>query len=86
MSNPTITVYERTTSYCGMCKATFLKLDALGLEYQTRALEDQPDEWVKAHQAAGRMQAPIVVAEYESGGSIEISGFRPDLLGSLEVK
>lgn len=69
-----------------MCVATKKKLDKLGLEYSAKAIEEESDEWLQGHKDAGRMQAPIVVAEYESGGSIEISGFRPDLLETLEAR
>ena len=69
-----------------MCVATKKKLDLLGFEYEVKAIEDQPAEWLHAHKSAGRMQAPIVEVTYPSGGSIEWGGYRPDLIGKLEVR
>ena len=86
MSNQTITVYEKTSSYCGACVMTKRKLDQLGHDYKVEAIEDQPAEWLLAHKTAGRMQAPIVEIEYPSGGSIEFGGYRPDILNELEKK
>lgn len=86
MSNPTVTVYERTTSYCVQCVATKRALDNKGIAYEAKPIEEQSDEWLQAHKDAGRMMAPIVEVGYESGGSIEWSGNRPDLIGNLEVR
>ena len=86
MSDMTITVFERTSSYCGMCVATKKKLDQLGFDYEVKAIEDQPAEWLHAHKAAGRMQAPIVEVGYPSGGSIEFGGYRVDILNELRKK
>lgn len=81
-----VTVYERTTSYCGMCVATKRKLDKEDIAYEAKAIEDQTAEWLHNHKAAGRMQAPIVVVDYPSGGSVEWSGFQPDAINSLKRK
>lgn len=81
-----ITVYERTTSYCGMCVAIKRKLDKEGFEYETKAIEEQPLEWLEEHKSNGVMNAPITVVEYPSGGSLAVGGFRPDFIESLEVK
>lgn len=82
-----ITVFSKRDTYCGQCKMTERKLDELGFDYEVKAIEDQPAEWLHAHKAAGRMQAPIVEIAYpDSGGSVEIAGFRPDLLEKLEKK
>ena len=86
MSNQTITVYEKTSSYCGACVMTKRKLDRLGHDYKVEAIEDQSPEWLQEHKDAGRLAAPIVVVDYPSGGSIEWSGLRPDLLDGLEVR
>lgn len=69
-----------------MCVATKKKLDLLGFDYEVKAIEDQPAEWLHAHKAAGRMQAPIVEIKYPSGGSIEFGGYRVDILNELEKK
>lgn len=81
-----ITVFEKTSSYCGQCRATIKKLDLLGFDYEVKAIEDQPAEWLHAHKTAGRLQAPIVEVTYQSGGSIEWGGYRPDILNELEKK
>ncbi|MGO2860609.1 MAG: glutaredoxin family protein [Brevibacterium sp.] len=81
-----ITVYERTSSYCGQCVATKRSLDNKGVEYTSKAIEGQSEEWLQGHKDAGRMMAPIVVVDYPSGGSVEWSGFRPDFIENLEVK
>ena len=86
MSNQTITVYEKTSSYCGACVMTKRKLDQLGHDYKVEAIEDQSPEWLQEHKDAGRLAAPIVVVNYPSGGSIEWSGLRPDLLDGLEIR
>ena len=62
------------------------KLDELGFDYEVKAIEDQPAEWLHAHKTAGRMQAPIVEVSYPSGGSIEFGGYRVDILNELEKK
>lgn len=67
-----------------MCMATKRKLDDNGTPYTLLPVEDQPDEWLAAHKAAGRLMAPIVEVKYESGGSVEWSGFRPDAIDSLK--
>lgn len=59
-------------------------LDKKGFTYDLKSLEDQSDEWVQEHKDAGRMSAPIVIIEYPSGGSIEFSGNRVDLINDLE--
>lgn len=67
-----------------MCVATKLKFDKEGIAYEAKAIEDQSVEWLDSHRAAGRMQAPIVVVDYPSGGSVEWSGFQPDAINSLK--
>lgn len=69
-----------------MCLAVKRTLDSKGFEYTTKAIEDQPSEWLEEQKAAGYLQAPITVVDHPSGGSITISGFRPDLLEKLEDK
>lgn len=69
-----------------MCVATKKKLDLLGFDYEVKAIEDQPAEWLHAHKTAGRMQAPIVEIKYPSGGSIVFGGYRVDILNELEKK
>lgn len=87
LSKPVIVVFEKTSSYCGMCVATKKKLDLLGFDYEVKAIEDQPAEWLHAHKTAGRLQAPIVEIAYpDSGGSIEWGGYRVDILNELEKK
>lgn len=81
-----VTLYERTTSYCGMCVAMKRKLDKEGVEYETKAIEDQSSEWLEEHKSNGVMNAPITVVEYPSGGFLAVGGFRPDFVESLEVK
>lgn len=80
------TEYERTTSYCGQCVAMKRSLDSKGLEYEAKAIEDQPDWRIEENKAEGRMMAPLTVVECPSGGSVTVRGFRPDLVESLEAK
>lgn len=86
MSTRSITVYERTSSYCVQCVAVKRALDEKGFDYDLKSLEDQSDEWIQEHKDAGRMSAPIVIIEYTSGGSIEFAGNRVDLIDTLEDK
>lgn len=86
MSKPTITVYERTSSYCVQCLATKRALTRRGIEFETVAIEDMPDAWLEGHKAEGRKQAPIVVVEHDNGGKIEWAGNRVDLIDTLEVR
>ena len=81
-----IVVFSKRDTYCGQCKMTERKLDELGFDYEVKAIEDQPAEWLHAHKTAGRMQAPIVEIKYPSGGSIEFGGYRVDILNKLEKK
>ncbi|GAA1645720.1 hypothetical protein GCM10009700_35150 [Brevibacterium sanguinis] len=67
-----------------MCMATKRKLDANGTPYTLLAVEDQSEDWLAAHKAAGRLMAPIVEVTYPSGGSVEWSGFLPDAIDSLK--
>ena len=81
-----ITLFSKRDTYCGQRKMTERKLDQLGYDYKVEAIEDQSPEWLQEHKDAGRLAAPIVVVDYPSGGSIEWSGFRVDLLDGLEKK
>lgn len=67
-----------------MCVVTKRKLDNLGIPYTALPIENQPEEWLAAHKAAGRLMAPIVEVTYPSGGSVEWSGFQPTAIDSLK--
>lgn len=71
----TITVW--TTAHCTMCTATTRILDTKGIDYETRRLEDHPDQ-LEAFKSEGITQAPIVVTETDHW-----AGHRPDKLISL---
>lgn len=81
-----VTVYETTSAYCAKCKTTQRILKSKGIPFEVKAVEDQPDGWLEAHKSEGRMVAPIVTIEYESGGEFSWSDLRPDVIGNLEVK
>lgn len=67
--------------------ATKRLLEARGLSYTEKSIEEQPDGWLEAYMAEGHMSAPIVTVDYpESGGQVVWSDLRPDLVNSLEVK
>lgn len=68
------------------CVATERALTRRGIPFKSVPIEEMPAEWLEGHKAEGRKQAPIVVVEYDSGGSIEWSGNRPDLMEKLEVR
>ena len=81
----TITVFERTSSYCVQCVGTKRALDKAGIPYKAVAIEDQPAEWLQAHKDNGLMTAPIVEVSHADGTTEAWSGLRPDKISELEV-
>lgn len=71
-----VTVYEKPD--CVQCMMTKKKLTAMGIDYSTIDLVDDPDamELVKSK---GFLSAPVVNA-----GDEWWAGFRPDLLDELK--
>lgn len=68
----TIKLYSKPN--CQPCRLTKMALDKAGLEYVEIDIEDHIDML----KARGHMQAPVVIA-----GSLEWSGFRPDMIKEL---
>lgn len=71
-----VTVYGKPA--CVMCKATNMKLQRLGIEYEYIDVSTNADalEYTKS---LGYMQAPVVVAP----NGEHWSGFNPDKLNAL---
>lgn len=78
-AQPTLPGLEQIVVYsnrvCTACANTYRKLDALGVPYAVRYLEEEPEEVAAAFRADGHRQAPVVTGPFPS-----FSGFRPDLL------
>lgn len=73
-----VTVYSKTATFCGMCKATERSLTNRGVDFEVKPLEDTNPAQIAAWQAQGLLAAPIVVT-----GDQVWSGFRPDLIETL---
>lgn len=74
-----VTVYSKTESFCGQCKATKRALDDLGVDYVEISLESLPESQITAWRNAGLSSAPIVNV---NSGAVW-SGYRPDLIATL---
>ncbi|WP_159795555.1 glutaredoxin family protein [Puerhibacterium puerhi] len=72
---PHVTVYS--TPDCQGCKATYRKLDKLGLEYDVKDVSTDPEAHALVA-SLGYQQVPVVVA-----GDRHWSGYSPDKLQSL---
>ncbi|CAD6016155.1 glutaredoxin domain-containing protein [Agreia sp. COWG] len=73
-----VTVYTKTESFCGQCKATELALERAGITFNVVSLEAQTAEVIEDFKTRLGTAAPIVVTPDTAW-----SGFRPDLISSL---
>lgn len=75
---------ERPTVYskenCVQCTATYRKLDASGIEYDIKMLDEEPEK-LQEFKNDGLLQAPVVEAFGDRW-----SGFRPDKIGELALR
>lgn len=81
---PIVTVYSKTTTFCGQCMATKRALTDMAIDYIEIPLENVSEAQVDAWRAEGHMTAPIV--EIDEGGHTVTqvwSGYRPDLIATL---
>ena len=79
-----VTVYSKTSTFCGQCMATKRALNDLGVDYVEIPLENVGDARIGAWRDSGHMSAPIV--EIDEGGKTITqvwSGYRPDLIATL---
>ncbi|MGO1684439.1 MAG: glutaredoxin domain-containing protein [Brachybacterium sp.] len=72
MNSEIVTIYTRPD--CGPCTATKRALAKAGIAFVEVPLEDASDEQREAFQAAGFMQAPVVLTP----GGDAWAGFRPE--------
>ncbi|MGO2996202.1 MAG: glutaredoxin domain-containing protein [Brachybacterium alimentarium] len=72
MNSEIVTIYTRPD--CGPCLATKRALAKAGIAFVEVPLEDASDEQREAFQAAGFMQAPVVLTP----GGDAWAGFRPE--------
>lgn len=72
MSTPTLTVYSKPA--CMQCTMTVKELEKLGIPYQVKSLQDDPEK-VEQFKAAGLLSAPVVVP---ADGSAPWAGFVPE--------
>lgn len=72
MNSEIVTIYTRPD--CGPCTATKRALAKAGLAFVEVSLEDVTDDQRAAFQAAGFMEAPVVLTP----GGDAWAGFRPD--------
>jgi glutaredoxin len=78
-----ISVYSKPN--CQQCTATYRKLKALGLPFNSIDVTEDADALAVIH-ALGYQQAPVVVVREGEDIKEHWSGFRPDLLKKYEVK
>lgn len=72
MNSEIVTIYTRPN--CGPCTATKRALAKAGIAFREVSLEEATDEQRAAFQAAGFVQAPVVLTP----GGDAWAGFRPD--------
>lgn len=72
MNSEIVTIYTRP--HCGPCTATKRALAKAGIAFVEVSLEDVTDNQRAAFQAAGFMEAPVVLTP----GGDAWAGFRPD--------
>ena len=53
-----VTIY--TTTWCGFCKTAKNYMDSLGVEYQEKDVEKDPDAGAEAVYKSGQMGVPII--------------------------
>lgn len=76
----TVTVY--TKEDCKQCELTQQRLEAKGIEFEVRSLEEPGN--LAAAKALGHLAAPVVVFAPNGPGSEESwSGFRPDRIDEV---
>ena len=78
-----IDVYSKPN--CPQCTATYRKLKALGLPFNSTDVTEDADA-LAFIRALGYQQAPVVVVREGAQIKEHWSGFRPDLLKKHEVK
>jgi glutaredoxin-like protein NrdH len=78
-----INVYSKPN--CQQCTATYRKLKALGLPFNSIDVTEDADA-LAIIRALGYQQAPVVVVREGEEMKEHWSGFRPDLLKKYEVK
>jgi glutaredoxin-like protein NrdH len=78
-----INVYSKPN--CPQCTATYRKLKALGLPFNSTDVTEDADA-LAIIRALGYQQAPVVVVREGAQIKEHWSGFRPDLLKKYEVK
>lgn len=77
-----INVYSKPN--CPQCTATYRKLKALGLPFNSIDVTEDADA-LAFIRALGYQQAPVVVVTEGKEAKEHWSGFRPDLLKKYEV-
>lgn len=78
-----INVYSKPN--CQQCTATYRKLKALGLPFNSIDVTEDADA-LAIIRALGYQQAPVVVVREGEEMKEHWSGFRPDLLKKYQVK
>jgi len=75
-----VTVYSMPN--CPQCTATYKRLEATGIEYETVDVTRDQGAFTKV-QGLGYLKAPVVVVSIESETINHWAGFRPDLIKAL---
>jgi glutaredoxin-like protein NrdH len=73
-----ITVYVKSTGFCGPCMLTKKALENAGLDFELLAVEDQDAAVIDDFRTRIGTEAPIVITDNDAW-----SGFRPDRIDEL---